>query len=56
MIAFFHGEYGWPGFAAAALFAFALVFLFNELAKASLKKLKLNRRSHKKRARKTHRV
>ena len=51
-----HGDapFGWRGFAFAALVAFALWFLFNQLAKTSLKKLKRNRGGHRKAAGKTH--
>ena len=34
---FLHWEYGWRGFAFAALLMSALVALFNELAKRALK-------------------
>jgi hypothetical protein len=48
-----HGEYGWPGFAFAALLALAMCFAFNQLAKASLKKLNRNRGRHRKSLQKT---
>jgi hypothetical protein len=47
--AFLHGEFGWQGFAFAALAAFALVIIFNELAKAALTKS----HKHKKRGRRS---
>jgi len=37
LIIFLHGEYGWQGFAFAALMIIALVALFNELAERALK-------------------
>jgi hypothetical protein len=56
MIALFHGEYGLPGIAATALFVFALVYFFDQLAKGLLKKVNRSRRRHQKRARKIHRA
>ena len=47
---FFHGEYGWQGFAFAALVILGLVALFNELAARTLK-----RKHVKKRHRNSHR-
>lgn len=46
LLIFLHGEYGWRGFAFAALLMSALVGLFNELARRALKTTK-HKKHHK---------
>ena len=43
-VIFLHGEYGWRGFAWAALGVIALLALFNELAERTVKRNRYKKR------------